>query len=59
MLLDAQGRVQVRAGLHCAPRAHQLLQTERYGGTLRVSLGPYNTSAHVEALLALLRELHG
>jgi cysteine desulfurase/selenocysteine lyase len=55
--LDAAYRIQTRAGLHCAPRMHRSLGTLATGGTLRVSVGPFNTAEHIEAFLAALREL--
>lgn len=55
--LDAAYRIQTRAGLHCAPRMHRSLGTLASGGTLRVSIGPFNTAEHIEAFLAALREL--
>ena len=55
--LDAAYRIQTRAGLHCAPRMHRSLGTLAGGGTLRVSVGAFNTAEHVEALLAAVREL--
>ncbi|MEM8678931.1 MAG: aminotransferase class V-fold PLP-dependent enzyme [Planctomycetota bacterium] len=58
MLLETQGRIQVRSGLHCAPRIHKRLATLTSGGTVRVSLGPFNSDEDVDALLAMLRELH-
>ncbi|MBL8830591.1 MAG: aminotransferase class V-fold PLP-dependent enzyme, partial [Planctomycetaceae bacterium] len=55
--LDSAAGIQVRAGLHCAPLVHQTLGTLPHGGTLRFSLGPFNTAAHIamtlEALVAL------
>jgi len=55
--LDAAYRIQTRAGLHCAPRMHRSLGTLESGGTLRVSVGPFNTAEDIEAFLAALREL--
>jgi cysteine desulfurase/selenocysteine lyase len=55
-LLDAQWSIQTRAGLHCAPRMHAALGTLP-SGTVRVSLGPFNTAEHVSSLSAALREL--
>lgn len=55
--LDAAYRIQTRAGLHCAPRMHRSLGTLASGGTLRVSIGPFNTAEHIEAFLTALREL--
>jgi cysteine desulfurase family protein len=57
MLLESQAHIQVRAGLHCAPRMHQALETASRGGTVRASLGPFNTEEHVERLLATLKAL--
>ena len=41
-------RVQVRAGLHCAPLMHRALGTLAGGGTVRFSLGPFNTDDQIE-----------
>lgn len=35
----------VRSGLHCAPLAHDTLGTLSKGGTLRISISPYQTEA--------------
>lgn len=45
-MLDQNFDIAVRAGLHCAPRAHRTLGTFP-GGTLRVSPGWFNTSEEV------------
>ena len=47
--------IQVRAGLHCAPLMHRALHTDRLGGTLRVSFGPFNTSDDVDVFVDALR----
>ena len=56
-MLDASFRVQVRAGLHCAPLVHRRLGTDQTGGTLRFSVGPFTTeddiAVAIEALTAL------
>ncbi|HEX4147414.1 MAG TPA: aminotransferase class V-fold PLP-dependent enzyme, partial [Pirellulales bacterium] len=54
MLLDSAYRVQCRAGLHCAPLMHQHLGTLHEGGTLRLSLGCFNTEADINAALAAI-----
>lgn len=56
-LLDATDRIQLRAGLHCAPRIHQSLGTSPRGGTVRASLGPWNTEMHIERLATSLATL--
>ena len=45
--------VAVRAGLHCAPLAHEAAGTLDTG-TVRVSLSVFNTAAEVERFLALM-----
>ncbi len=42
----------VRAGLHCAPGAHESMGTTDLGGTVRLSFGPFTTAADVERALA-------
>jgi cysteine desulfurase / selenocysteine lyase len=51
--LDREHGVLVRAGLHCAPEAHQLLGTARTGA-VRFSLGWASTGADVERAAAAL-----
>lgn len=48
--------IAVRAGLHCAPLAHESAHTLEEG-TVRVSFSAFHTDAEVEALLQHLREL--
>ncbi len=56
-LLDANYRIQVRAGLHCAPLIHRALGTLSTGGTLRISFGPFNTLEHVDQTINALTEI--
>jgi cysteine desulfurase family protein len=55
-LLDSAFSIQLRAGLHCAPRMHAALRTLPRG-TVRASIGPFSTAADVDALLAALQEV--
>jgi len=55
--LDAVFRIQVRAGLHCAPLMHKALGTDRTGGTVRFSLGAFNTEQHVDAAVRAVAEI--
>ena len=57
-LLDATHSIQVRAGIHCAPRMHQALGTSPRG-TVRFSVGMFNTLEDVEAAIEVLREIAG
>jgi len=55
--LDAAFRVQVRSGLHCAPAMHESLGTQRSGGTVRFSLGPFTTEAEIDATIEAVAEI--
>jgi cysteine desulfurase family protein len=46
----------VRAGLHCAPGAHQVLGTLEQGA-VRASVGLYNTDGDVDALLTVVQRV--
>jgi cysteine desulfurase/selenocysteine lyase len=59
-LLDERFGIMTRAGLQCSPAAHRTLGTfRRTGGTVRVSLGPFNTDEEVHYFGSSLRELQG
>jgi cysteine desulfurase family protein len=55
-LLDAENDILVRVGLHCAPLAHQTLGTYP-DGTVRVSLGYFNTFEDVKAVAEAIRHI--
>jgi len=55
--LGAQG-IAVRAGLHCAPWAHQWLGTLESGGTVRLSTGCFNTTDDPATLVTHLAKLN-
>jgi selenocysteine lyase/cysteine desulfurase len=57
LVLDAAHRIQVRAGLHCAPLMHEVLGTARAGGTVRFSLGAFTTEADVDAAVEAVAEI--
>jgi cysteine desulfurase family protein len=56
-ILDSAYRIQARSGLHCAPRMHEALGTLVSGGTLRFSIGPFNTSEDIDATIAAVQEV--
>lgn len=57
--LHARFGIIVRSGLHCAPLAHHTLGTLEGGGTLRISISPYQTMADWNYLTeALCQVLH-
>ncbi len=55
-LLDDLYDILVRTGLHCAPHAHRTLGTLP-SGTVRVSLGFFNTPEDIKALLKAVHEI--
>lgn len=55
-ILAASG-IECRAGLHCAPRAHDALGTTASGGTLRLSPSFATTDAEIDAVLEAMRQL--
>ncbi len=55
-LLDDLYDILVRTGLHCAPHAHRTLGTLP-AGTIRVSLGFFNTAEDIRTLLQALYEI--
>lgn len=57
VMLDNAHRIQVRPGLHCAPLMHRALGTLERGGTLRFSVGPFNTLAEIDQTLAAVAEI--
>lgn len=54
--LDDQYDIMTRSGLHCAPLAHQTLGTFPEG-SLRFSIGYFNTRQEIETALAALKEI--
>ena len=56
-LLDVKFGIATRTGLQCAPRVHQRLDTVSRKGTVRISLGAFNTDAHVDAVLDGLTDI--
>jgi cysteine desulfurase family protein len=55
-ILDEHYNIAVRAGLHCAPKTHDCLNSTDTG-LVRVSFGPYNTDEEVDQLLEALKEI--
>ena len=55
-VLDSNFGIQVRAGLHCAPRMHRSLGTIESGGTVRFSIGAFNTPDEIDAAIAAMAE---
>ena len=55
--LEEISGIQSRAGLHCAPFAHQAMGTAVKGGTVRVSFGPFHTSKDISFLVDAIKNV--
>ncbi len=56
MMLDVDHQIACRTGLHCAPLLHERLGTAAHG-TVRFSLGPFNTEEQVETAVGAVKEI--
>ena len=55
-ILDTSFGIAVRSGLHCSPYIHQRIGSFP-DGTVRLSPGPFNTEAHIDAFLEALQAI--
>lgn len=56
-ILDCSASVQTRAGLHCAPLIHRAIGTEEQHGTIRLSVGLFNTKEQIEKAIEAVGNL--
>lgn len=56
-ILDHTCDIAVRAGHHCAGLIHRHLDNKKYDGTIRISLGVFNTKDDIDALIDGLRTI--
>jgi len=54
--LDREYEIATRAGLHCAPLAHETIGTLEQG-TVRISLGYFNTKEEIIEVLKAIKEI--
>ncbi len=55
--LEAEHGILARAGVHCAPRAHETFGTHDRGGAVRLSFGPFTTLEEVRRACCGLRSI--
>jgi cysteine desulfurase / selenocysteine lyase len=55
-MLEMTAGVECRAGLHCAPRMHEVLGTLARGGTVRLSPGWATTAGEIDSTLAAIEQ---
>ena len=56
-ILAEHYRISTRAGLHCAPTAHQHFGTYERGGTVRLSVGWFTTPEQLDYALVAIHEI--
>jgi len=56
-MLDVDYNIACRTGLHCAPLVHVSLGTDTIHGSARLSLGAFNTEAHVDLAIEAIRNI--
>lgn len=56
-ILNTDFGIAVRGGYHCSPLVHSFIQSEKFGGTVRVSIGYFNTQEDIDAVVAAMTEL--
>lgn len=49
--------IAVRTGYHCAPLIHDFLNTKEIGGTVRISIGAFNTKSDIDILLSAIKDI--
>ena len=55
-ILDVEYNIQTRTGLQCAPLVHEHMGSAPRG-TVRFSVGPFNTREHVETAIRAVAEI--
>jgi cysteine desulfurase family protein len=56
-MLDVDYNIACRTGLQCAPLVHVQLGTDKIHGTVRLSIGPFNTKEHIETAIQAVEEI--
>ena len=56
-LLDVDYDIACRTGLHCAPLVHEQLGTDKIHGSVRLSIGPFNTEENIKSAIEAVREI--
>jgi cysteine desulfurase/selenocysteine lyase len=56
-MLDVDYNIACRTGLHCAPLVHEQLGTDKIHGTVRLSLGAFNTEEHIDTVIEAVKDI--
>ncbi len=56
-MLDVDYNIACRTGLQCAPKVHEGIGTFDIHGTVRLSIGPFNTEEHIHTAIEAVKEI--
>lgn len=56
-MLDVDYNIACRTGLQCAPKVHECIGTDKIHGTVRLSIGPFNTEEHIDKAIQAVEEI--
>jgi cysteine desulfurase family protein len=56
-MLDVDYNIACRTGLQCAPKVHEGIGTFNIHGTVRLSIGPFNTEEHINKAIEAVKEI--
>ncbi|MBT7040266.1 MAG: aminotransferase class V-fold PLP-dependent enzyme [Bacteroidetes bacterium] len=56
-MLDVDYDIACRTGLQCAPKVHEGIGTINMHGTVRLSIGPFNTEAHIDLAIEAIADI--
>lgn len=56
-MLDVDYNIACRTGLQCAPKVHKTIGTDQIHGTVRLSIGPFNTEDHIDKAIVAIQEI--
>lgn len=57
IMLDAEHNIATRTGLHCAPLVHKQIGTLELHGSVRFSIGAFNTDEQVDTAIEAMAEI--
>ena len=56
-ILYDEYKIALRSGYHCSPLVHEFIDSLKFKGTVRVSVGAFNTKEDIDALIRALKTL--
>ena len=57
IMLDVDYNIACRTGLQCAPLVHEGLGTDKIHGTVRLSVGAFNTVEHIDTAIEAIKDI--